>query len=112
MLFKFLKNIPYLLPNLFLSHSARPASDQCGVYDGLTTFCLGRTGIKCDRKIPGDKLHAQRMPISDIQVNYKNGRPIAKVIDKTFNGAKYGSDSFGRKKRSGGSKKHLHFRKF
>jgi len=42
------------------------------------------------------------MPISDIQVNFKNGRPIAKVIDKTFNGAKYGSGSFGRNRRSAG----------
>ena len=75
---------------------------ECGVYTDTCTSCLGKTGIRCDQKLPERKeLSKMRKPVSEIEIMQSAGGPIGKVTDTTFNSAKYGLNCARRYRRGG-----------
>jgi len=69
--------------------------DTCGVQT-ICVACMGKTGLQCEDKLPGDtnKLSRQRIPVSEIEMSPNGAKVIGKVTGKTYNAAKYGSCAY------------------
>ena len=67
------------------------SGETCGVQT-ICVACMGKTGLRCEDKLPGDtnKLSRQRIPVTEIEMSANGAKVIGKVTGKTYNAAKYG----------------------